>query len=354
MHRRQVLAAAFAAPLLLVIPAGGSAADALRISGPVVHDNLAIYFVHGPAGGGTVPLTLDEALAKGAVKVHETGDVNQLAIENLGEGEVFIHAGDIVKGGQQDRVLTVSMLLPPKSGRVPIAAFCVEQGRWAARGGEDVKTFNSAAKLLPSREAKIAMQAPPPTTAAAGGPGVGRPSPGHGADTGSRQQLMWSAVASTQRKLSDRVGGTVAAPESRTSLQLSLESEKLKTAQDSYLQALRSAGEQDDDIVGAVFVINGRISSADVYPSNGVFRKMWHKLVSASATEAIGERKASGEAPPTVEAVRAFFSAAERGKAAEKALPVRNRQEVRDADASLYVESRRTDGAWLHRSYVAK
>jgi hypothetical protein len=353
MHRRQVLAAAFAAPLLLTIPAGGTAADLVRVSGPVAHENLAIFFVHGPDSGGTVPLTLDEALAKGAVKVHETGDVNRLAIENLGEGEVFVHAGDIVKGGQQDRVLTVSMLLPPRSGRVPIAAFCVEQGRWAARGGEDVKTFNSAAKLLPSREAKIAMQAPPPA-ATAGGPNVGRPAPGREAETGNRQQLMWSAVASTQRKLSDRVGGTVVAPESRTSLQLSLENERLKAAQDSYLQALRSAGEQGDDIIGAVFVINGRISSADVYPSNGLFRKVWGRLISASATEAIGERKTAGETPPTVEAVRAFLDAAERGKASDKPLPVRNRQEVRDADSSLYVESRRGDGAWLHRSYVAK
>jgi hypothetical protein len=280
--------------------------------------------------------------------------VNQLAIENLGESDLFVHAGDIVKGGQQDRVLTVSMLLPPKSGRVPIAAFCVEQGRWAARGTEDVKTFNSAAKLLPSREAKIAMQAPPPATVTVGGPHVGRPTPGRDAETGSRQQLMWSAVASTQRKLSDRVGGAVAAPESRTSLQLSLESERLKTAQDSYLDALRRAGEQGDDIIGAVFVINGRISSADVYPSNGLFRKMWGRLISASATEAIGEPKAAGEALPAVESVRAFLDAAERGKAVEKPLPVRNRQQVRDADASLYVESRRVDGAWLHRSYVAK
>ena len=53
------------------------------MSGPIVHDNLAIYFVHGQSAAGPVPLTLDEALAKGAVKVHETGSVNELAIENL-------------------------------------------------------------------------------------------------------------------------------------------------------------------------------------------------------------------------------------------------------------------------------
>ena len=45
------------------------AADALKISGPIVHDNLAIYLVHGSGAGGDVPLTLEEALANGTVKV---------------------------------------------------------------------------------------------------------------------------------------------------------------------------------------------------------------------------------------------------------------------------------------------
>ena len=85
-----------------------------------------------------------------------------MQIENLGNDEVFVQSGDIVKGGQQDRVLTVSLLLPPKSGRIPIASFCVEQGRWTARGKEDVKTFATASAVVPSREAKIAMKAPAP------------------------------------------------------------------------------------------------------------------------------------------------------------------------------------------------
>ena len=34
------------------------------------------------------------------------------------------------------------MVLPAQSGRIPIASFCVEQGRWTARGKEDAKTFS--------------------------------------------------------------------------------------------------------------------------------------------------------------------------------------------------------------------
>src|SRR5436190_17919166 len=158
MYRRALLA--LAASSLAVLTICPARANDYRVTGPVVHENLAIYLVHGKSAVGPVPLTLEDALTKGSVKVHETGNVNELQIENLGTGEVFVQSGDIVKGGQQDRVLTVSLLLPPRSGRIPIASFCVEQGRWTARGKEDVKTFATASAVVPSREAKIAMKAP--------------------------------------------------------------------------------------------------------------------------------------------------------------------------------------------------
>ncbi len=140
-------AAAMFAAAAVVGSASASAATETRISGPHIHDNLAVYFVHGRSADGPTPLTLAEALAKGSVNVIETGSVNELKIENTGTDEVFIQSGDIVKGGKQDRVLTVSLLLPAKSGKVPIASFCVEQGRWTSRGKEDVGKFSSAVEL---------------------------------------------------------------------------------------------------------------------------------------------------------------------------------------------------------------
>ena len=152
--RWSLLAALSASPLILsAIAAFGAApaADPVRISGPVTHENLTVYFIHGTSAPGQAPLTLEEALTKRTVEVRETGNVNQLEIENRGNEPVFIQSGDIVKGGQQDRTLMVSLLLPPKSGRIPIASFCVEQGRWSARGKEDVKTFASSSGNVPSR-----------------------------------------------------------------------------------------------------------------------------------------------------------------------------------------------------------
>ena len=57
MHRRTFVAlAASSLALLTLYPAR---ADEYRVSGPVIHDNLAIYLGHGKSAAGPVPLTLD-------------------------------------------------------------------------------------------------------------------------------------------------------------------------------------------------------------------------------------------------------------------------------------------------------
>jgi len=364
MHRRALIA--LAASSLAVMALCPARADEYRITGPVVHENLAIYLVHGKSAAGPVPLTLEEALANGAVKVHETGSVNELQIENLGSGEVFVQSGDIVKGGQQDRVLSVSLVLPPSSGRINIASFCVEQGRWTARGKEDVKTFATASAAIPSREAKIAMKVP--VTASAPPSPTGQvntlsniPLPHITAsrgfaveDTSLRQQEVWRRVRSVQEQLSTSVGAPVYSPASQTSLQLALENEKLKDAQAAYLGALNGAGERDDDVVGYVFAVNGKLNSAETYPSNGLFRKMWPKLLAASVTEAISHRNADKHAAPAGEVALAFLTDAEKGKATEQPLPAQVQLEMRDADKAFFFETRRASGAFVHRSYLAK
>jgi hypothetical protein len=348
------LVASVLVSLPFAVPAFADAG--LQVSGPIVHDNLAIYLVHGPGGGGAVPLTLQEALANGAVKVHETGSVNELTVENTGKDEVYVQAGDIVKGGQQDRVLSVDLLLPPRSGEVSIAAFCVEPGRWTARGNEDVRQFSSAASAMPSREAKVAMRAYAVTAAApaADASASTMAYAGGGAGVGESQQKIWSTARKTQDSLSRTLGVLLAAPASPSSLQLSLENDKLKQAQTAYIAALQGAGESGDDVVGYVFAINGKINSGDVYASNALFRKMWSKLLAANVTEAISVKEAAGAAPPSVKDVEAFFLAASSGVKAERTINASVRLTTLDGDASLYAETRRADGSWVHRNYLAK
>jgi hypothetical protein len=401
---------AFAAPLAAALAPAAQAesSDKPRVSGPVVHDNLAVYFVHGPSTPGPVPLTLGEAIAAGKVTVHETGRVSQLAIENASDEAVFVQAGDIVKGGRQDRVLTVSFLVPPKSGRVPIGAYCVERGRWTARGIEDAKRFASSEKSVPSRAAKLAILSPSIHTAGLGAPAMtSRPSgperahvvpnqqrilaPPAGASDrlaaqtgevrsaaqdsaeqearqarlrrairnfttdGSRQSEVWALVDSAQRKLSANVGANVSAAASATSLQLALENKRLAALRETYTNALKPAGTAAADIVGYVFAINGKIVSGDVYPSTGLFRKMWSKQIEAGATEAIAEKTTGTSTTPSVEQVQTFLAQAETGNTTLSKLDGNSLvREARDTDNALFLETRQSAGGFIHRSYLAR
>ena len=86
---------------------------------------------------------------------------------------------------------------------------------------------------------------------------------------------------------------------------------------------------------------------------------MWGKQLAAVVTEAIGEnarrrRSAASRRHRLRRPQPNSWPTAEKGKAYERAVAAGTRQEVRDADKSLYNEARGADGNWIHRSYLAK
>src|SRR5437870_12558362 len=195
-----------AAPLFMVGAWGNhtglkpQAKDDYRLEGPFTQGNLSVFLIHGKDRiKGESFLTLQEALVQKKVIVRETREVNELSIENISSEEVYVQSGDIVKGGQQDRMMAVDLILPPRSGKILISAFCVENGRWSQRGSEQVTVFNSSANVVASREVKLA------------------------AKSAESQGEVWRQVAAAQDKLSSNVGGDVRAAASPTSFQLALE-----------------------------------------------------------------------------------------------------------------------------------
>src|SRR5438477_3660806 len=114
-----------------------SSPDIQSLTGPYTHENLTVFLIHGgDQSGGKTYLTLQEALDQKKVVVHETGNVNELSVENVSDEPVYIQSGEIVKGGRQDRTLGTDMILVKSMGNMPIASFCVEHGRWTGRGAE--------------------------------------------------------------------------------------------------------------------------------------------------------------------------------------------------------------------------
>jgi hypothetical protein len=338
---------AVAVPLALFtqgarLPAGktrkqpvAAATNDYKISGPYTHNNLAVFLIHGKDRlGGRTFLTLAEAMRQRKVVVYETKNVNELAIENLSRyEEVYVQSGDIVKGGQQDRMLGVDLVVPPRSGRISIAAFCVEQGRWHKRGNEESTRFSSSTDRVATKDLKLA------------------------ANRTKSQGEVWNKVAEAQSKLSATVSARVNAPVSNSSLQLTLENRQVQETTAAYLKALAHVADGQGDVIGYAFAINGRVNSADVYASGALFRKLWPSLLKASAVEAIAElqqgRKFDAVAPAEV---AAFLDDAEAGASTEKEVTKRVSLITRESKVNILFETRDRSaaGPWLHRSYVKK
>jgi hypothetical protein len=267
------------------------------------------------------------------VIVYETQDVNELSIENVSSEDVYVQSGDIVKGGQQDRLLAVDLIVPPKSGKIPIAAFCVEQGRWSRRGNELPASFSSSAEVAATKDIKLA------------------------AKQSNSQSGVWKNVTVAQDKLSENLSVTVNSSASPSSLQLALENSTVKETASGYTKALTNIVAGKADVIGYAFAINGAINSADVYASNGLFLKLWPKLLKANAVEAIAElQKDKKFEPATVEQVKSFIAEAEAGKPTEKEVTGRIKLFTREDEKNILFETRdRTkEGAWIHRNYIRK
>ncbi len=318
------------------------------LSGPYAHDNLAVYLIHREgADDGSVPLTLDEAMQQGLIEVIETGVVEELVVRNTGDSEVFLQSGDIFKGGKQDRVLITSMIVPPGSGDLSVDVFCVESGRWSARGGEEAGWFSQSTARLPSRDGRIALFKEAQRWFA---PEGDRAAWLDGEDLQSR---VWESVGAVQADLGSAILLDVADERSPSSLQLSLENADLASALERYASSLGSLAQGHQDAVGYVFAINGRIAGGDEFANGGLFRKLWTRQLTAAATEAIAEKDVAARGEPTLVEIGAFVDAARTGEAAGISMPGEFILEARETDQVLHTELLRLDGLLVHRSLVA-
>jgi hypothetical protein len=304
-----------------------------KLSGPYTHKNLSIFLVHGKNTIKTKTfLTLQEALIQKKVVVYETKSVNELSIQNFSSEDVYVQSGDIVKGGAQDRMIGVDFIVPPRSGKMPISAFCVEHGRWTSRGSERVSQFSSSSDAVATKEIKLA------------------------AKRSNSQGAVWENVKAAQDKLSENVGGRVNSSVSESSLQLAMENGKVQETADSYIKGLSGIVNRTDDVIGYVFAINGKVNSADIYGSNVLFKKLWPKLLKANAIEAIAELQQKEFKPTSADNVRGFLSEAEKGKGTDKDVDARVNLVTREDSENILFETRdRADkGAVVHKNYIKK
>lgn len=106
-------------------------------------------------------VTLEAALKDGSAIVSERTDgaqVHSLTIANRGDAPVYVLAGTLVRGGNQDRQVSQDFVVPPRE-QMAVDAFCVEQGRWdGVRAGRSTGGRFGTMKALAGRKVRAAGQ----------------------------------------------------------------------------------------------------------------------------------------------------------------------------------------------------
>ena len=293
-----------------------------HITEPYLHRNLAVYLLHRQDGSRERSfMTLDEALQAGSARLHETGRVGELEIENLTAADLYAQAGDVVKGGWQDRALGMDFIVPhgaQRPRRMRVRTFCVERGRWNRRTGEEpTNTFKSAEHMAASRELKLSIR------------------------RDCSQASVWTSVDAAQRKLSQSLGVDIRSAASPSSLPLAVENEAVRRRLEGYLLPFSNLLAAQPAAVGFAFAINGRLNSADLYATPELFRKLWPKLIEAAALEALAEAEVPGAtcAIPTAAEVSSWLRRSRRGRKTRHAVTPRVTLVVRENERQVSFET---------------
>ena len=313
----------------------------LAILPAITVQNLQVFLITGNADlAEREYLTLESAMKDEKVRVKETGTVNQLTIDNNSDQYIFIHSGDIVKGGKQDRTIAHDVILPPGAKNIALESYCVESGRWQARENEDVGNFNSSTKMLSSKDLRLA------------------------AKYDSNQSKVWDNVTKEQEKLNHNVSQMngydvdLKSNVSATSLQLTLESEELEKAKESMQGSLLSLLTEHENAIGYAYAINGEIYGIDIYNNRPLFEEVWPKLVESIVIEAISNKSEEAFPPAAIKDVIAFMNAAEEEIAHEdqKAINAHTDLNITEGDAGNVMFSTVDNEAetWVHKNYLKR
>lgn len=248
-----------------------------RVSGPYTHENLSVYFIRSPKPDRRDFITLDEGLKNGSVKVTEKdhAQVNELQIENTGDTPLFLQEGDRLQGGKQDRMIATSLVVPGKSGTMPVPSFCIEQGRWEQNALTGAVFDSTDSTSLASKDIREA------------------------AKIAKDQGGVWQKVAEAKQSAEAQF----AAPNATSSFNETMDSPQVRKACEAHEKALAGAIGKHADAVGVAFAVNGKIEEVNLYPSTALLAKLYPRLVKSYAlAAALDKKQARSIAPAEVAA----------------------------------------------------
>jgi len=250
------------------------------------YQNLRLYPVTAEPGAQTVdgvglPLlkTLADAMNLPGFRITERKQFgrsedawyNALTVQNKTDESIFLMSGDVVTGGNQDRVIAYDDVVLPGTVK-NISVFCVEHGRSSY--------YNPSAS---ESEKQVA--------AFRGYYNVASPQVRKAVHSGD-QQGVWNAVASVTSANN---------AESHTDTYAALETENDKKAKrDAYLRFFDGKFAEIPNVVGMVAVCNGKVVGVDIFGQPDLFRRQYKALLHGYAAEAAATVPADEMPEPNV------------------------------------------------------
>lgn len=208
---------------------------------------------------------LKKALAEKKVIITEKGNgglVNALVIENKSKDTIIVNCGEVIKGGQQDRVINTDMVLYPNSGKKDLPVFCVEQGRWSPRN-ESIRNSN-ASQAAASFDGYYNFSSMSLRKVVA---------------KDANQVKVWNKVA----EIND-ANKTSTETKTYTALE---QSQDYSLKLNKYISFFEPGIIAEKDIVGVIVVTGSKVMGADIFATHDLFIQNFDGLLHSYATEAI-------------------------------------------------------------------
>ncbi len=318
------------------VPATASLAvdDRLLIAAPVTQGLVTLYPVVDtktptrPEGAYTL---LRDGLAEKTFTVQESdgGTVPALLVKNTGAKPVLLVAGDVVKGGKQDRVITSDVVVQPGQ-TMDVAVNCVEHGRWSA--GKTGHSFGYGGRGEGSLK-KVVQVA-------------------------KDQSATWSEVATSNgrkaaviRQKGDTEAADKLAPSTGTYI-ASLENKAVQDEVGPASAALIESLKERAGVVGVVVALGDSITTAELFGHPALFDRSREDLVRSFVLDGVGA-DAQGTAPVATEAA-AFLRDALQASLVSQAEQGEALKGERESDQAASFETTTKTGERIHFNAYAK
>lgn len=198
--------------------------------------------------------TLDEAMKMSQVTVSETpgGDVNTLLVTNRGTKPVFLMIGDLLLGGDQDRVVAESLLVDAGAADVSVPVYCVEQGRWGTNEADgELSAKREFRNVSKAGQVSLGVKSAALATKSQGG--------------------VWQAVAETNQTAETHHGNSTG------TFRAVVNDKKVSESVEAELSKARDA--LSKDACGYVVMSRGEVVSLDLFDSAELCQKLSEKLL---------------------------------------------------------------------------